>query len=754
MKKVLNIVIYKSIEDGIEAKRACIFYDDGSVSDVSYEEGIAAIKEIAANKNITSRDELKKLVNKDSIYVMTEEELSKNYDSFLPKKETKSPNELFNETFKMLKNLGKEEKKSPKKMTDILIPVTEPYDENYVPEDDEEENTIIVHEEEVSDSEYIDFTEENNEKIEETTEKIYDLDEDYENGRKAIKVAVGAIVVAVGVTAAVIATGFVLTRCSKKITNETTDSNSTDGTNITDINDDQSNNNNDNNTNGVNPIIYDNDLYNDYTFTQLLDVTINDFQKSEMINISSSLNGFNKVFADNYVESGHDIKAALSFDEVVALQQAYNNYSSDEIRAYFNGYEVDAVYMSNAYKSATLQLMGAYTIETSKNPVDMSILIDSQEGKEFYNRYHAMFLAAKEATGDEQIRLVKEFYAAIEKDFPITEEDRTEGISHADKHNSIKDYQLSVVPMIASAEMIFQNIGIDYSKGIYPDSDYTLNDVLKDFINDIGLCNHVDDKFERIETITLVSDEDNTNPLYIQYKNTIISDLVNRNEYVIDDAHRELSNLRRFQEVVNNDPLWKHRTTYTGYYGKAYTENYGKVTTKTWAETTTTTSSTSEPIPGEVSDEDKAKVDEKIKDENEQNRKKAEEEAEREAKRQQEEENKNKEAIEEEVKKDNENLEKDVEDINNKINNGEKPNENDYQNINFDDNHSNKDGELDSSVKNVTTDGSGANKDLPDPNKNSKTYVEYAGAKDAYIEYGEGYESFDGDGKPVYQYTR
>ena len=71
-----------------------------------------------------------------------------------------------------------------------------------------------------------------------------------------------------------------------------------------------------------------------------------------MINISSSLNGFNKVFADNYVESGHDIKAALSFDEVVALQQAYNNYSSDEIRAYFNGYEVDAVYMSNAYKSA------------------------------------------------------------------------------------------------------------------------------------------------------------------------------------------------------------------------------------------------------------------------------------------------------------------------------------------------------------------------------------------------------------------
>ena len=52
--KIINVVFYKSIENGIEAKKACIFYRDGSVLEGNYEEGIDACEEIVQEKKITS----------------------------------------------------------------------------------------------------------------------------------------------------------------------------------------------------------------------------------------------------------------------------------------------------------------------------------------------------------------------------------------------------------------------------------------------------------------------------------------------------------------------------------------------------------------------------------------------------------------------------------------------------------------------------------------------------------------------------
>ena len=39
-KKIANIVFYQYAENGIKNKKACIFYNDGTVSDVSFDEGI------------------------------------------------------------------------------------------------------------------------------------------------------------------------------------------------------------------------------------------------------------------------------------------------------------------------------------------------------------------------------------------------------------------------------------------------------------------------------------------------------------------------------------------------------------------------------------------------------------------------------------------------------------------------------------------------------------------------------------------
>ena len=757
MKKIDKIVMYKAIEDGKTVVKSCIFYDDGSYEKGNEAFGVRAIKTVAVEKNIKNAAQLKEIINKEIVYTMTEKEVNDitSFVDFLDKDEQDEQDE------------DKKEEES-----NTVVPVTivkesesiiDDDDEDLFEEESSDKEEEVVYEEDIKeDSQYTDFTKE------ETVEDEEIIEEETTKNTNAL----GCGIVALAVVGTIVATGLVISKCSKEgILKENIDTTTTTTTDTTENIDNNMDDIIDEHTYTLN--INDNDLYNEYTFAELLNVTNNEFQKDSMVKVSSALTGFNNIYANAYTESGHDIKAALTFDEVVALQQAYNNYTTDEVRAYFNGYEVNAIDMSNAYKSASLQLMGAYTIETSENPVDMTILIDSSEGIDFYNRYHSMFLAAKEATGEEKIRLVNEFYKAVREDFSITEEVRTEGISHADDHSKLKDYQLAVAPMIASAEMLFQNL----------DTDYTLDDLEVDFMNDIGLCNHADDKFERLETITLAAYEDNTNPLYVQYRAAIIAELTKSGDYVIDDAHRELSKLRRFQEIVNGDPLALHKTTFEGEYGYSYTD-YDEWIGKDYDYSEVVTIDEL-PIP----EDEKNNVDNQIAQENEDAKKRAEEEAAQEAARQQEEADKEAKAIEDEIKEDEKQLEEDIKDINETIDGNNKDtdssnnkpvNENDYNNIDFDDEHSDEQGNLDDSVRNVTTDGTGANKDLPDPNVTGRafdaksadyqinysyedidgTYVEYTGYEDAYTEYDEDYVAYDADGNPlvseeeVYQYTR
>ena len=460
-----------------------------------------------------------------------------------------------------------------------------------------------------------------------------------------------------------------------------------------------------------------NNFYDNYTYDELLQVTNNSTQKRAMANVATNLRAFNGDFAKAYIEEGKEIKAALSFEEMIALQQAYNEYSKQDLHAIFNGADIRSSDLSRAYKNGSLQLMGAYVIETRENQVDVSSLIESEEGKEFYHRYHEMFLACKEAEGQEKLDRVNEFYKSVREDFPITQEVRTEGISHSDAYGSIEAYKLAVTPMIAAAEMMYQNLDIDY----------TLDDSEIDFLNDIGLCNYADKTFERIETITLSCyEEDETNPTYEQYKNSIIRMLKADNMYVTDDAHRDLSQLDRFQDAVN----WHFEYDDEGYFiGETYYTTETHQETNTWTEQQTTTREKITIEEKEIPKDEKEKIDKEIAKENEKAKKKAEEKAEEKRKEIQEEEDKKAEKINEEIKEEEQDLQDKIEDANKQIEENNKDNntsndipvnESDFgdHNVDFDDEHSDDQGNLDDSVENITTDPTGdqTGEDLPDPN--------------------------------------
>lgn len=468
-------------------------------------------------------------------------------------------------------------------------------------------------------------------------------------------------------------------------------------------------------------LIYgNNNHWNDYSYEELQKVTKEESQKEVMEAAATTLEGFNNVFANAHVEEGKDVKPALTFDEIIALQQAYNNYTPEQIKAIFNGANIKSQDMARAYRDANLQLMGAYVIQTRENPVDMSGIINSEEGKEFYQKYQNLFLDAKEATGEDKLKKIELFYQEVRKDFPITQDVRTEGIAHADDYATIESYKYSVTPIIAAAEIMFQNYEVDY----------TLKDGEIDFLNDLGLCNLADETFERIETITLTNPEDNKNPLYTQYRDAIIYMLKADGNYYVDDEHRELTKLDAFQQQVNwhaFEGRWVY-SSYTYYTTETHTE------TKTWTETTTETrvEETREEKP--ITEEAKQEVDEQIEEENEQARQEAEEEAEQNRQEMQEEADREAERIEEEVEQDAADLEENIEDANEQIeeNNRDQDSTNDTpvneddlgHGVEFDDDHQDGNGNLNDSVENITTDphGDETGSDFPDPNETGREF--------------------------------
>lgn len=761
-KKIYNIVFYKYLDEEGEKTQACIFYKDGSVSLVSTEEGKKACEQVLKERNITSNKYFKQMINRELIYVMSSRELRDNFSKFI------SYEPLNNETLDDILNEKIEDTEATEeKVEDIDELVNNNNDES----NEEEKEAIEDGEDETSyiygldyDNSYdtddikFNYTNDNIDQFEVITKDNQPKKVSYtnkkekkgilgiiQNGIEKIKKSkIATKITAVAVTLGV-ALGLYSCTTRKTAIGQMLNSNLTPMERL--FNPDElkdsladakkdakgetsvaktavENTQSETKTNKNN-----NSKFDGKSYYQLLEVTNNSTQKEAMENAFNALETFNEKFANSYVEEGKDIRPALTFEEVSALQVAYNNYSKEELLAIFNGSEIDASEFSRAYKDASLQLMGAYAIETSANPVDMSMLIESEEGKAFYHRYHQMFLEIKDATGKEKEAKIKAFSDAIKKDFPITDEVRTEGIAHADAYKSVMEGKggagPAVAQMVAAFEMMYQNYGNDHS----------LTDEDIRFLNDIGLCNYVDEKFERLETILLGSCKaDETNPTYEQYKEAIIKKMIERGIYVIDDAHRELTKLDAFQNAVN----WHFKADGEWVYSGGFYETTESYTvTNSWSETHTTYREEETRTQKEMPQEQKDKIDKEIEKENKKRKEKAEKEAKKNQERMQKEEDKKTKELKEEIKQEEKDLQDKIDNANDQINknhdsdpsNDKAVNERDLgHGVDFDENHSDSQGNLDNSVENITTDPTGdqTGKELPDPNETGAKFDEKA----------------------------
>ena len=825
-KKIANIVFYKFNGERKNMVEACFFYNDGTVANVTYEEAMKEAKKIAKEENATGKEEFDSLLNKNRIFVMSGEELAKRFDQFVVNENVKSSIDKALDNIILLDNEDKVVEKEEAKQTTLIpiqsaiinnnvsrLNEQKTANETVIEEEKEpepEETHTPVDTKEAEDKNeqqtttpevfMVDLKDESLNKKDEkeffvrytnpTTNEVEDIKLTRKSGEKAtnakktvkdddtkkekkpskIKNFIKGKLLPIAAAVTIIAglgniPGLNLVKKSKAgIANglkanveQEISVNGNDDETITNYSKNNYTNTsiskNVNKSTQSNKIVSEknNKNYNNYSYQELLNVTTNVKQKEVMLNMNKALNWFNGEFANKYVEEGKNIRAALSWDEMMALQIAYNDYSKYDLHAIFNGAEISANEMENNYKNATLQLMGAYVIEQEPNLVDVSLFVHSEEGINFAKKYQNLLEIAKTATGEAKLVAIQNFYAELYKDFPITDEIRTEGISHSDTRN-IESYKLAVAPMVAAAEIMFQNYEIDN----------TLTDRVIDYFNDLGLCNLAEEKFEKIEMITLACcEEDIENPLYEQYKNAKIKELKDLNIYVIDDEHRDLSQLDRFQELVNwhfkiVDGHFESETWYTS-------ETYN--TTKTWTETKTETRTETKKT--KTSNRKKAveeagekkvkeaeeKVDKQIEKENQKAKEEAEKQAEKNRKEMQDKADKERKEQEKTIAEDDKDMQNDNDAANDKINNGQQVNSSDYgdHNVEFDDSNKDENGNLQDSVKDITTDGTGNNTDLIDPNVSGKAFdeegqklpveVEYDTVNDDTIDYEISYDN-------------
>ena len=271
-----------------------------------------------------------------------------------------------------------------------------------------------------------------------------------------------------------------------------------------------------------------NDDLSGLSYEQLLYITTDKTQQTAMQKISNFMDKYNIDFADKCLDANNvNIRTSLTWDEVNALNLAYNDYTQDQVKAIFN--DAESMDFANAYKEGYLQLLGAYVLSTNKNPVQLSQLIDSAEGKEFVNKYESSYYEAKNLTGDAKVNSANIFLQKVIDDFSVNATDKKD----------IESYKLAVAPIVGAAVSIFQDLEVNQ----------TNLEKVTTYFNNLGLFDQAEENLNMAKALT--GEEEAENPTYQQFKDEKIKEQQTANVYYVNDKKRDLSQLESFKSLVD-----------------------------------------------------------------------------------------------------------------------------------------------------------------------------------------------------------
>lgn len=160
--------------------------------------------------------------------------------------------------------------------------------------------------------------------------------------------------------------------------------------------------------------------------------------KSKAINsIWGYIHEYNLTFANHHISKKSETKLGLRWNEVVAEYLAYNRLSQQSINNIFDTYKFDSDTFINAYKSGFNQEVLAHVVQ--KESSGKSNLLMTEKGKKFYDKYESILIyynTTKE--GNQKKKYAEEFYQKLRKDFDFDQENI----------GDVEKYKLSIMSMV------------------------------------------------------------------------------------------------------------------------------------------------------------------------------------------------------------------------------------------------------------------------------------------------------------------
>ncbi len=321
----------------------------------------------------------------------------------------------------------------------------------------------------------------------------------------------------------------------------------------------------------------------DDIYKALYNANINTDKKKAISGICKYILNYNCSVAKNHLGANSSTRLGLKWNEAVAQYLAYNNLSQQSINNIFDTYKFDSDVFIDAYKSGFDQEVLAHTVQVE--PLNKSKIIKNKNGKKFYEKYETFIMYYNANFKDsEKLKYAEKFYKELKKDFDFNNENTKD----------IEKYKLSIMPMIKAMDKMTSNLNLNNK----------LSKSEQEYFNKLSSANMIKSKFKNIESkltayqiANQALDEENHEISYKDLKKLAIKELKH------EDAYQVANNSER--NIIDHSDYKKNTS-----YAVASNDN-----TQTATNTSSSNSSEATPTKTKAKDKKEKLKAKKIKDE-------------------------------------------------------------------------------------------------------------------------------------------
>ena len=276
------------------------------------------------------------------------------------------------------------------------------------------------------------------------------------------------------------------------------------------------------------------DILNAYgSFDKILtDSNINKTKSNTIKNIWSYISNYNITIADIHLDEKTNTRLTHTWDEAIVNYFAYNDLSKDEVNNVFDKYNIDDATFESAYNSSIRQDILAYTVLTENT--NKSDLINSKEGKDFYNKYENLLIKFnKNFDNTDSETIANELFETIRKDFDVTSD-----------INTITSYKLSVIPIIEAFNDMTENRNFENK---LTDEEMLYFDKLCDYDVIHNKIDVLSNSLYAYNIATEATEENSEELTYSQIMDAAITDLEQNEAYYVTESNRNISDHEEYK---------------------------------------------------------------------------------------------------------------------------------------------------------------------------------------------------------------